>query len=146
MSRLSDEDREEAVSLMIKFGNPGNEDMDKLFSRFGKLMETADSFSLLPDDNEVLATDYGINQTVWNRANEMRISGELLEMGKGIICPVLAIHGDYDPHLAEGVEEPLSRVLKGFRFILLEKCGHYPWRERNARGRFYDILKQEVRR
>ena len=31
-------------------------------------------------------------------------------MGRKIKCPVVAIHGDYDPHLAEGVREPLSRV------------------------------------
>ncbi len=146
LSRLSEDDREEVLSLMVRFENPGNEGMDRLFARFGELISKADSFSLLPDDgdNEVLKTDYAINQTVWEQAHKLRISGELLEMGKNIECPVLAIHGDFDPHLAEGIEEPLSRVLKDFKFVLLTKCGHYPWRERNARGRFYDILKDEI--
>ena len=65
-------------------------------------------------------------------------------MGREIRCPVLAIHGDYDSHQSEGVREPLSRVLKDFRFILLPHCGHYPWYERNARDRFYDIIKREI--
>ena len=69
---------------------------------------------------------------------------ELLELGKKINCPIVAIHGDYDPHLAEGVKEPLTRVLKDFRFVLLEKCGHEPWLERYARHEFYRILKREV--
>ncbi|MFC1900072.1 alpha/beta fold hydrolase [Chloroflexota bacterium] len=148
LSRLSEDEREEVLNLMVKFENPGDEDMDKLFSRFGEFMIKTDSFSLLPVDNvdkEVLKTDYDINQTVWKQAHEMRISGELLEMGKKIECPVLAIHGDYDPHLAEGVEAPLSRVIKDLKFVLLPKCGHYPWKERHARDAFYDILKQEVR-
>jgi pimeloyl-ACP methyl ester carboxylesterase len=51
-------------------------------------------------------------------------------MGKNIECPVVAIHGDYDPHPADGVRIPLSNVLKDFRFILLGKCGHVPWFER----------------
>lgn len=41
----------------------------------------------------------------------------LLEMGRTIQCPVIAIHGDYDPHKAEGVHEPLSTVLNTFRFV-----------------------------
>ena len=27
---------------------------------------------------------------------------------------------------------------------LLEKCGHRPWIEREAKERFYEILKQEI--
>ena len=144
LSHLSEEDREEILSLMVSFSNPASKDMNKLMARFGELMTKADSYSLLPGDIEVLETSYDINQTVWRQAEELRNSGELLEMGKEIECPVLAIHGDYDPHLAEGIEKPLSGVLKDFRFVSLPKCGHYPWLERNARGRFYDIIKHEL--
>lgn len=56
----------------------------------------------------------------------------------------MAIHGDYDPHPAEGVRRPLSRVLDDFEFVLLESCGHRPWIERAARDWFYDILRQEL--
>lgn len=56
----------------------------------------------------------------------------------------MAIHGDYDPHPAEGVEKPLAAVLKDFRFILLDRCGHLPWIERQAKDRFYSILREEV--
>jgi len=70
----------------------------------------------------------------------LRRSNRLLELGRKIRCPVVAIHGDYDPHPAAGVKEPLSRVLRDFRFVLLENCGHYPWRERLARDEFYSVL------
>jgi pimeloyl-ACP methyl ester carboxylesterase len=43
-----------------------------------------------------------------------------------------------------GVQEPLSRVLKNFRFILLENCGHHPWLERQAKQNFYDTLRTEI--
>jgi pimeloyl-ACP methyl ester carboxylesterase len=65
-------------------------------------------------------------------------------LGKRIRCPVVAIHGDYDPHPAAGVRDSLAPVIKDFRFILLEKCGHYPWREQGAKDRFYNILKDEI--
>ena len=74
----------------------------------------------------------------------MRKSGQLLEEGRKIICPVVAIHGDYDPHPATGVKEPLEKVIKDFRFILLKNCGHHPWYEKEARDNFYQILQQET--
>lgn len=49
----------------------------------------------------------------------------------------VVIHGDYDPHPFEGVQGPLSPILKEFRFFLLKNCGHYPWLEREARERFF---------
>ena len=76
---------------------------------------------------------------------ELRRNGKLLELGEYIRCPVVAIHGDYDPHPAEGVQTPLSAILKNFRFILVNNCGHKPWIEREARDKFYGILKEELR-
>ncbi|MGB8951147.1 MAG: alpha/beta hydrolase [Candidatus Aminicenantales bacterium] len=61
-----------------------------------------------------------------------------------IQCPVVAIHGDFDSHPAEGVEKPLSAVLKSFRLIRLKNCGHMPWIERQAKDQFYKILKEEL--
>ena len=74
----------------------------------------------------------------------MRDRIELLALGKEITCPVVAIHGDYDPHPVAGVREPLSRVLRDFTFIILEKCGHEPWIEKYARDEFYEILRREI--
>ena len=85
-----------------------------------------------------------IFQNVWKQAEQLRKSGELLELAKDIQCPVLAIHGDYDPHPAEGLQKPLSVLLKDFRFILLPKCGHKPWIERNAKEKFFVILEKEI--
>jgi len=58
---------------------------------------------------------------------------------------VAAIHGDYDPHPADGVEKSLSAVLKDFRFFQLKNCGHMPWIERQARDSFLEILNKELR-
>ena len=144
LSRLSEEERVEALSLIETLDDPTIEDKNTLMARFGQLMSKADSYDPLPHESELLECQYDINQSVWSQAEELRSSGELLELGKRIQCPVLAIHGDYDPHLPDGVKDPLSRVLKDFKFILLEKCGHYPWMERSARDRFYNIIKSEI--
>jgi pimeloyl-ACP methyl ester carboxylesterase len=143
LTRLSEEERIEAIGL-IDIINSDGANKDKPMARLGELFAKADTYAPLTHKSEVLEFSEEINRRVWAEAKRLRTSGELLGLGKKIRCPVVAIHGDYDPHLAEGVREPLTRVLKDFKFVLLEKCGHEPWIEKFARGRFYEILKNEL--
>jgi len=113
-------------------------------TRFGQLISKADSYDLLPDESQSSPADPEVYRSVWDEASKLRNSGHLLEIVGRIKCPVVAIHGDYDPHPADGVKHPLSRAIRDFRFILLQKCGHHPWRERNARDMFYCILNAET--
>jgi pimeloyl-ACP methyl ester carboxylesterase len=145
LSRLTEEERIEALVLAEILDNPATAQKNTPMARLGELFAKADTYAPLPQNSELLEFNEEINRLVWAEAKQLRISGELLSLGKEIICPVVAIHGDYDPHLAEGVREPLSRVLKDFRFILLEKCGHEPWLERCARDEFYKILINELK-
>ncbi len=144
LNRLSESERIEALDLIEKINDAVTTDKDKPMARLSELFAKADTYSLLPQRSEALEFSEEINRKVWAQAKKLRISGELLSLGKKIECPVVAVHGDYDPHLAEGVREPLTRVLKDFKFILLEKCGHEPWLERYARDEFYKILREEI--
>ena len=142
LNHLNNDDKKEALSLLSALDSGGMKGDG--FARFGELMDKADSFDPLPHDSEVLPCSPDIYQRVWGEANKMRSTGELLKLGASNKCPVVAIHGDYDPHPTAGVKEPLSRVLKDFRFILLENCGHRPWLERQAKQNFYDTLRREI--
>lgn len=144
MSRLNGEDRAEALSLMESFKDSALKEKNTLLARFGELISRADAYDPLPHTSEILECRYEIYQSVWEQASRLRSSGQLLEMGKKIRCPVVSIHGDYDPHPFEGIRRPLARILKDFRFILLENCGHQPWIEKHAKNKFYDILKSEI--
>jgi pimeloyl-ACP methyl ester carboxylesterase len=116
---------------------------DAQLKKIGVLVAKADAFDPLPEGKgaEPDAAQY---QAVWGQAQALRTNETLLGASKFIRCPVTAIHGDWDPHPAEGVKEPLEKALKDFRFILLEKCGHEPWKERFAKDAFFKILKAEV--
>ena len=147
LNRLSEEERTEAKSIREVLNNPAAEDKNTAFARFGALFSKADAYDPIiceSDESEVIDCQVDIFQSVWKEAAELRRSGKLLELGKHIKCPVVAIHGDYDPHPAEGVQKPLSAILKSFQFILLKNCGHKPWIERQAKERFYEILKVEL--
>ncbi|NIM57938.1 MAG: alpha/beta fold hydrolase [Candidatus Aminicenantes bacterium] len=144
LSRLSIEEKAEVLSLMKALVDPTSGDKNTFLARFGKLISKADSYDPLPYKSEGLECQYDIYQSVGEQAQKLRSTGELLEFGKKILCPVVAIHGDYDPHPSEGVKRPLSYILKDFRVILLENCGHQPWIERSAKDSFYNILKGEI--
>ncbi len=146
-SRLDKGDNLKLRALEDALNGPGVIDKDEVFALFGKLIEKADTYDALPDagDDEKIVYREDINRSVWSEAAQLRRSGKLLDLAKTIGCPVIAVHGDYDPHPAEGVEKPLRQSVMDFRLILLKGCGHEPWKERLARERFYSILLEELR-
>lgn len=144
LNRLSQKDRKEAESLIRVLNDPAAEDKGKVFSRLGELFLRTDAYDPVTQESEAIDFRVDIFQRVWKEAEKLRRSGKLLQLGESIKCPVVAIHGDYDPHPAEGVQKPLSSVLKDFRFILLKNCGHNPWIEQKAREEFFRILREEL--
>jgi pimeloyl-ACP methyl ester carboxylesterase len=115
-----------------------------IMTRYIDLMIKTDSFDLLPTNNAEMAFYPEVFYKVWEEASQLRKSGKLIEYGNNIHCPVVALHGDYDPHPADGVKDPLSKVLKDFRLTLLEKCGHYPWKEKHAKDLIYKLFYKEI--
>jgi pimeloyl-ACP methyl ester carboxylesterase len=147
LNRLSPAERAEMDRLVDRFENPDPTIRQNAFRKLGELFAGVDACDPLPKEaeHEEIVYRVDIHQALWKAADDLRKRGELLEMGKRIRCPVIALHGDYDPHPAKDVERPLSAVLPDFRFILLGKCGHVPWVERHARRPFLDILKKQIR-
>jgi pimeloyl-ACP methyl ester carboxylesterase len=144
LSRLNEEERTQVLSLLATLNDSNIEDKNSQLAQFGQLISKADTYDPLPHNNRLLEYQFQIYKSVWRDAEEMRHSGKLLELGTQIQCPVVAIHGDYDPHPPQGIKDPLSKILKDFRFILLPKCGHRPWTERYAKDKFYEIIKTEL--
>lgn len=145
LRRLGDGERGEVISLMKVLSGSTAGKRDTALARFGSLLARADAYDPLAPDDEVPECRYEVYRHVWEEADALRSSGKLLELGEKIRCPVIVVHGAYDPHPFAGTRLPLSRVLRNVRFVLLERCGHRPWIERHARERFYDLLKDEIR-
>ncbi|EKD72043.1 MAG: hypothetical protein ACD_46C00025G0008 [uncultured bacterium] len=144
ISRLS-EDKQIQLKKLEAIFNEDNDVSDELFYQFGKLMEKVDSFDAIKlSDYEIMKGQYHIYKSVWPEAAKMRETSELLALGKKIKCPVVAIHGDYDPHPYQGVKEPLAKVISNFTFILLDKCGHEPWIERHAKDQFMNLINTHL--
>jgi pimeloyl-ACP methyl ester carboxylesterase len=147
MSRLTAEEKQEVQTLGKMLDDPKVTDKDTVFRRFGEILSRSDSFDPGYDDVPAgtVSLSSDIYNAVWPRAAAMRTSGELLSLARKVRCPVVAIHGDYDPTPVEGVEKPLADRLDRFKFVLIEKCGHTPWVERQARATFLQILSDELK-
>ena len=139
--RLSSQENQEFARALHALSDPAVADKDAWLARLGTLAAKTDSFDPLPSPHDDAPANLNgdIFHAVWEEAAEMRRSGELLALARKIRCPVSAIHGDTDPHPAQGVCAPLSAHLEHFSFHLLEHCGHTPWLERLARENFYRV-------
>ncbi|MHA2364655.1 MAG: alpha/beta hydrolase [Candidatus Hodarchaeales archaeon] len=148
LNRLSEEERLEFRRKIDLLYNSNNKDKST-FEHLLTLLQKTDEFDPIERSfNSLNPVDFQIEifQSVWKEAAELRRSGKLLKLIKNVKCSVIAIHGDYDPHPAEGIKIPFSTKLKNFKFILLTNCGHKPWNERFVKNKFYTILKQELNR
>jgi pimeloyl-ACP methyl ester carboxylesterase len=146
-SRLTPDEATETATLIAALGDPSRNDKHELLARLGALSASTDLYDPLPAQPDSAATvehDGTVFHHVWREAATLRQSGELLRLAQNLRCPVIAIHGDYDPHPAEGVRGPLSAVLTDFTFIMLERCGHTPWLERQARDQFFAVVRNAL--
>jgi pimeloyl-ACP methyl ester carboxylesterase len=147
MARLTATEQAEFAAIGRALGNPTTADHDGFLARLGELTAKTDTYHPLgADEDESTAVEVrgAVFQQVWKSAAALRRSGALLDLARDIRCEVVAIHSEYDPHPAEGVRTPLAATVSDFRFVLLEHCGHTPWRERHARDRFYAIVAAEL--
>lgn len=144
MKRLGRKEREEAQAILSQLNDDTVTEKNKLLAKLGTLLARADAYDPANLEDEGFHCQYDLFREVWDEACDLREREILLQMAKAIKCPVVAIHGDTDPHPAEGVNDPLTRELDDFRFILLEKCGHRPWAERYAAEEFFERLAHEI--
>jgi pimeloyl-ACP methyl ester carboxylesterase len=147
MQRFGEEDRWAFDATVEALNDPDSEDKDRLLAQLGALTRKSDAYDPIPNLDE-RSDEVGpaghVFQKVWQEAAELRRNEGLLQLARGVECPVVAVHGDYDPHPSEGVRIPLTSTLHDFRFVLLENCGHKPWIERQARDAFYRVLRRAL--
>ncbi len=143
-ARLTDRQKKELDSLSTLLEQKGLKNKSIYLAAISSLFLKTDSYALALGLKEKVHIRYAIFKNVWTEAEKMRRSKELMATLKKIRCPMVVIHGDHDPHPYLGVKEPLEAALKDTHFILLSKCGHYPWLEKNTKDLFFEILEKEL--
>lgn len=100
-----------------------------------------------PDD------DPGPTEPVDARANAETWSDLLARLADGtypaslsrVRCPVLMLHGEFDPHPGPSIRDSLAPHVRDLTYREFPRCGHEPWRERGARDRFFAALHAWLR-
>ncbi|MCF8228152.1 MAG: alpha/beta hydrolase [Bacteroidales bacterium] len=142
--RLKSIDFEKFRQLQKQLSSKEASIRNNAFCEMGNMLVKLDSYEIQKGMNYQTACRHDVFKGVYPEADELRNSGALIRMGHQINCPVVAIHGDYDPHPREGIEDPLKKILRNFDFYSIEKCGHYPWLEKYSSETFYKILKKKL--
>lgn len=145
LSRLTEEERTRVLSMMKNLDDPSALFSEVDRARFGEIISLADSVDPLPAGPSGVELSVTIHRHVWKEAAALRASGYFIEKVRSITCPVVVIHGASDPHPVQGVTRPLREAGIDLHVHLLPMCGHTPWLERQARDRFFDLLKREIR-
>jgi len=146
LERLTQANRARHDTILRELTLASGDERDRLFAECANIYFDADVYDPLTRDLEVLEVQPDLNDKVWSDFKVLRDRPNFLanEFSK-INIPVIVIHGEYDPHPIEGIRPFLEGCLRDVRFEMLPECGHYPWIERRARERFFEILIDEVR-
>lgn len=124
-------------------------DPDKRLALLGRLMRDADSYDLIPEEaarGEIAWYDaLGFEQS-WADMMRLQKEGVYPAAFAAVREPVTMLHGDYDAHPGRTIFEGLRKVVADIEYVEFEKCGHYPWLEREAKDLFYAALREVLGR
>lgn len=82
----------------------------------------------------------------WSDMVRLQDSGVYPAAFECIICPVLMLHGSYDPHPGALIRDGLQEFISEMEYTEFDRCGHSPWIEEHARDRFLSILRPWLQR
>ncbi len=145
LSRLTEEERVEFAALEHFVWDGAKEDKSASMGKLFRLIAKGDSYDMVPSKDEVLEYQVDMNVSIFRDLDKLGKKVDMIDLVKQVTCPVVAIHGDHDPRPAAAIEKWLSAIIKNFKFVLLEKCGHYPWLEKYARDDFFKVLRREIK-
>jgi pimeloyl-ACP methyl ester carboxylesterase len=87
-------------------------------------------------DDRIERFDLKGHRETWNDMIRLQADGTYPAAFARIQCPVLMLHGAYDPHPGAMIRDSLQKCMPHLEYHELEKCGHAPWVEQHARDRF----------
>lgn len=145
LARLDGRERAEAVALMARLAEDEDADV-AAFTRLGRLFARADARDPIVDVDPEATVRVDVFRAVWPEGAALRASGALKARLAELASPVVAFHGEDDPHPIAAIAAAGAVVRSGFRLRRLTACGHAPWRERAVREVFERELAAEIER
>jgi len=145
LERLTQQQRDRYIELVNALQTAEGEQANKMMAEWAELFSSTDFYDPITTDLGVIETQHHINFKVWPEFAALRDKpGYLKSEFSTIDIPTVVIHGDHDPHPIDGIWPFLQSCIPDIKLHILKNCGHYPWVERHAKDRFYEILREEI--
>ncbi len=143
--RLTEKDRQEARALHDQINNAAGQDVTEARNRLTAIFDKTELVEEIDEDVYAdIPFQVDMARAMAKDVTELRRTSQLIRFAETITCPVVAVHGDYDPLPADALRVSLSKGVKDFRLVILARCGHIPWIEKHARDKFFEVLNTEL--
>lgn len=142
-ANMTPEEAEE-FDLIVQCLEKCSAEKEEYLRRLGAICDRADGYQEEDSLQDKADVNGDLYEKVWKEAAGIRKSGTLLKRFSQIDCPMTLIQGEFDPHPAAGVIQPLKDNHVEIKAFVLDQCGHTPWRETYAREAFAQILFSEL--
>jgi pimeloyl-ACP methyl ester carboxylesterase len=86
--------------------------------------------------------DARAHRETWNDMLQLQSERIYPAAFAAIPVPVLMVHGTFDPHPGRLICKSLQPYLPQLEYRELERCGHYPWIEKEAAEPFFALVRE----
>jgi pimeloyl-ACP methyl ester carboxylesterase len=87
-------------------------------------------------DDSIERFDLKGHLETWQDMVRLQEAGVYPAAFASIMCPVLMLHGAYDPHPGAMIRKSLEAFVPHLEYQEFDQCGHSPWIEKYARDHF----------
>jgi pimeloyl-ACP methyl ester carboxylesterase len=115
---------------------------DERLRALGELILALDSYELDSDCREVERCDARAHLETWEDMLRLQEEGVYPAAFAAVDVPVLMIHGAHDPHPGRMIHAGLEAFMPRMEYYELQRCGHYPWLEKEAREAFFLVVRR----
>jgi pimeloyl-ACP methyl ester carboxylesterase len=98
------------------------------------------SYDPLPSSPGEEMVDAKAQRETWDDMVRLQTQGVYPAAFSSIKAPVLMVHGDYDPHPGGLIYSSLKPLILHLEYRELDRCGHYPWREKHGAEAFFYLI------
>jgi len=119
-------------------------DADERMRRMYELTRPLYSYDPLPEEAQegLPPFDMLAHTQTWDDMLRLQREGVYPAAFSAITCPVLMLHGTYDPHPGPMIRASLTSFIPHLEYRELGHCGHSPWLEKEAEHAFFALLHE----
>jgi pimeloyl-ACP methyl ester carboxylesterase len=134
--RMDDDLLRRMARLVTEFPDP-----DQRLLAMGRLMQQVDSYELMPAKDETLRCDSRAHEETWQDMLRLQAEGLYPSAFAAIRSPTIMMHGADDPHPGRMIHASLQPHIPQLEYREWDRCGHYPWLEKEVRDDFRAALR-----